>query len=385
MKLRNIALIVVSFLLLTGCWNKVELPQKAFIMGVAIDQSENGKIQLTLQIYKPKGRKGGEGGTSSFNVVTTGNTLFEAVRDITMNVGRTAQWSHLRTVIVGEALAKSRNVGEVLEFFSRDHEPRLTAHFIIAKGKAADYMQLKPFIENTESQQFLQMERTSYENSSKTLEVTLLQLILQFRNQSGTVMAPYLYMYKHDKTTTPVVAGVALLQKGKMVDLVSPKDLKAVLMLRNHYKAGIIQIPCSLQDEKPNQKMDSIEVLTLETKISPRIVGDSLTVYVHTKITGMIGELNCTDLKTAKDDQKFINKVEHIVKQSLLDNIELLQKKKADVLEIGDKIYTQNPRKWMKWRADWNDRFAESKFVVDVELKLISSGTSISKPFYSNN
>ena len=44
---------LAALFLLTGCWDRAELPEKGFVMGVAIDETEGGKISLTTQIYKP--------------------------------------------------------------------------------------------------------------------------------------------------------------------------------------------------------------------------------------------------------------------------------------------------------------------------------------------
>ena len=42
----------VLMVLLTGCWNKIELDELGFVMGVALDKGKNGVIELTTQVYR---------------------------------------------------------------------------------------------------------------------------------------------------------------------------------------------------------------------------------------------------------------------------------------------------------------------------------------------
>ena len=152
-----------ALFVLTGCWDRAELPEKGFVMGIALDQAKGGKISLTTQVFKPTqgvGSIGGKSPTVSFaNVTTIDSTLPRAIRDIPINLGRKTQWSHTRLIIIGEQLAREQEIFSLLEFFFRDHEPRLTVSIMIAEGRADNYLNKKPYIENTISQQLFQSEK----------------------------------------------------------------------------------------------------------------------------------------------------------------------------------------------------------------------------------
>lgn len=143
----GIGLSVLALVCLTGCWDKMELTERAFIMGVAIDKGENDQVVLTVQMYRPTQMPGGQRSRQReafFQVKVKGNTVLEAARDIPVKLGRKGQWSHCRVIIIGEDIAREKKVDKVLDFLYRDHEPRLNSAIFVAKGKAADYLEIEP-------------------------------------------------------------------------------------------------------------------------------------------------------------------------------------------------------------------------------------------------
>ena len=67
---------------------------------------------------------------------------------------------------------------------------------MIAEGRADKYLNMKPFIENTISQQLFQSEKSSASSSAKTMDTNLLKLGLQMKSEVGNAMVPYLYLSK---------------------------------------------------------------------------------------------------------------------------------------------------------------------------------------------
>ena len=53
-----------ALFVLTGCWDRAELPEKGFVMGIALDKAGEGQISLTTQVFKPTQGVGSIGGKS---------------------------------------------------------------------------------------------------------------------------------------------------------------------------------------------------------------------------------------------------------------------------------------------------------------------------------
>lgn len=373
-----------ALFVLTGCWDRAELPEKGFVMGVAIDKTDEGKISLTTQIFRPSqgvsaiGAKAAE--TAYVNVKTENDTVSRAIRDIPINLGRKTQWSHIRLIIIGEKLAREQKIVDVLEVFYRDHEPRLTVSVMIAEGKADQYLKIDPLIENTTSQQLFQSGKSTGTNSGKTFFTNLLKMGLQLKSEVGNAIVPYIF-FSNDPPTVTNVAGVALLSKGKLVGRMQPKMVESLQMITGEYGSGMLDIPCA---GKSNKKIEAVEVVAFQSKFKPTVIAEnSLKVQVKVKMDISIMEMTCTKIKTIEDEQKFAKNVEAVVKERLEETAEWLKHKKFDAIGLGNKVYTKNPSLWKKLKPDWNNRFARTEFNIDVKVKVLNSGTVIPKPAFS--
>jgi spore germination protein KC len=379
------SLCLSALFLLTGCWDRAELPEKGFVMGVGIDQVDDGKILLTTQIFKPAQGVGAVGGKAAekqyVNVTAIDDTVPRAIRDIPINLGRKTQWSHTRLVIIGEKLARERGIFEILEIFYRDHEPRLTMSIMISEGRADKYLNMKPFIENTISQQLFQTEKSAASSSGKTVDMNLLKLGLQMKSQVGNAMVPYLYLSK-DATKVTNIAGIALLKEGKLVGKMEPAKVETLQMVLNKYQSGMIDIPCQ-NPSKQSKKVEAVEIVSLKSKLQPTdIEENSLKVLVKINMEVAVMELTCSKLETVQDEKNFAKKVEGQMKVRIKETTDWLKKNKFDAIGLGNKIYQKNPPLWKQWKKNWADRFANSEFDINVEVKVINSGTTISKPVF---
>jgi spore germination protein KC len=376
----------IVLLFLTGCWDKTELVDLAFIQGVAIDLADDGQIQLTSHLYRPSGGSGassqqGQRANKFVNIITKDHSVFEAVRDLTIHLGRRGQWSHMRVLVISEELAQKKSIAEVLDFFARDHEVRGTIAVLISKGKASEYFQVKPLIENTTGQQFREIQEKTSRYTGKTGKISFLDLSIQLKNQSGAGVVPYVYIVNTEVGKTVSIAGLAIIKDGIMTGLISPDDTEEVSILTNKFQNGIIRIPCTNEGNEEEPEMDAYEVLSAKTKLTPKIKKDSITVKVQTKLEGSAGELVCSSLTTTEETKRLLQKIEKDVVKEMKASIRLLQKQKADVLGIADQIYRKNPALWKKWKPDWEDRFADIRFEIDVEAKINNTGMNVGKPY----
>lgn len=374
--------LLTSCLLLTGCWDHSELPEFGFVQALALDLSEEDeeKITLTTQFIKPSpkiGSAGGGGDKAYVNIETTGDTVFEAIRDIATHLGRKAQWSHTRIILVGEDLAKKRDIGELLEFFYRDHEPRMMISIAFMEGQAKDFLESKPFIENTISQQLKEIEYSSFKYNSKTLDVDLLNFGRDLKSETKTAKAPH---FKFAPTGEPIVSGIAYVQDGKLAGHFTPSQTESLLKLINKTESGIIEVPC---DGSKSTLKESVEISELNTSIDSSLKGDrDVSVKVSMRVFADIGELKCTDIHTTEKIKQYNKKVAHHLEKKISSTIEKMQGKKVDLIGLGNQIYRKHPKEWKKMKEDWPEIFSRAKFDVNVHVDIGNSGADIGKPFF---
>ncbi|WP_027085121.1 Ger(x)C family spore germination protein [Cohnella panacarvi] len=375
--------ILTALLTLTGCWDRAELPEKGFVMGIAIDKADDGKVAITTQIYRPsQGVSAGarKAKTAYINISTVNQTLSRAIRDIPIILGRKAQWSHIHLIVVGEQLARESHILDTLEFFYRDHEPRLTVSVMIGQGKAEQYLKSQPLIENTTSQQLFQSAEKVSTWGGKTLFANLLTMGLQLESELGNAVIPYVY-FSEDTPKVIKVSGVALLRKGKLVGRMEPLLVEGLQMLTNDFENGMLEIACSGPSKNSRKKTEAVEVGTLKSTTKPVAFSENSMRYrISVSLDVSVVELGCNEIKTIQDERKFASLLEERVKELLEETLDWLQLKKFDALGLGNRLYRTNPRLWKKWKSDWDDRFARAKFDIVVKVRNNSSGTTIGKP-----
>ncbi|MCM3629082.1 Ger(x)C family spore germination protein [Paenibacillus glycanilyticus] len=379
--IHSIAIILLCLFLLTGCWDKSELVEFGYVQAVAFDKTKAGKLKLTTLFFKPTGgsegsEAGKQSGPRSFTIQSEAYTVFEAIRDISLHFGRKAKWDHMRVILINEKVLQQRDIGDIMDFFARDHEPRGTALVLATKGEAADYLKVKPIIESTLGEQLRSLEIAATRYSAKSIHSSLLDLSIQLHSEVGIALLPYIQLSK--KTEELSASGISIIKGGKQVSSLSPTKVQQLLMLTNQFKEGSIEIPCGKGNDKVK---DGLEVLSAKTKTATFIQKDSLTVKFNTKITGTVSEMHCSSIVTREDESAFKERIRKAVEQEFLDLIDELQTKRLDAIGIGNKIFAKHPAVWKRWRENWDERFDLATFECHVEIQLLHTGVNVGKPY----
>ncbi|MGO4269160.1 Ger(x)C family spore germination protein, partial [Paenibacillus sp. TAF58] len=136
--------IMITLTMLTGCWDRTETNDIAFVLTSSIDLEDDGKYRVTYMLPLPGsmgGASGGGGGTSggkSYYIDSeVGATIREATSRLQMRMSRRLFLSHRRTIVLGEKLAKS-GISIMFDEAARTPESRLTSFLVVAKGKGYD-------------------------------------------------------------------------------------------------------------------------------------------------------------------------------------------------------------------------------------------------------
>ncbi|WP_240420153.1 Ger(x)C family spore germination protein [Paenibacillus periandrae] len=384
--MKSLYSILVSLVILgltAGCWDNNELDEYGYVQAVAIDRTKDDFIQLTTLFYNPSNKI--DMGTTSktaekgINIQTSGETIFEAIRDISKKFGRKPKWDHMRVILIGEQLAKTQNIREVLDFFSRDHEPRGTVLPLVAQGSAGDFLKIQPFIEQTVGQQFKKMETSGSLYSAKTSSIPLYELAIQLKSPSKTSAIPYIH--KSSSQNKAEVSGVAFIKDGKLVDLLDEADTESFIMLTNKYISGTLEFPCISSTKEQVQSKESFEVLAFNSVVTPTVKDEVVSIGVKIRIEGTVGELRCSFLKTKEDVDRFELTISDQVKQQLQHAISIFKRQELDAIGIGNQIYRKNPKLWKQLEPTWNKLLAQARYHIDVDVEVLSTGLNVGTPF----
>ncbi|MFC4597821.1 Ger(x)C family spore germination protein [Cohnella hongkongensis] len=366
-------------LVLTGCWSNMELTDRGFVQAAAIDAAPGlGGYRLTTQVYKPGGAMKESPTPSSQNsyiaIMTENRSLLGAVRDATNDLGRKLQLSHMRALLISDQIAKTRHIGQLLDFFTRDHEPRGDVSVIITEGSAGRYLLIPPFIESTLGQQLKEIEHKSSSYSGKSIPVTLTDLDIRSKSEVPMAIVPYFRLQKdHHRLSTAHGLAIVDFSGGMMSGYIPPPLTPYTLILMNVFAGGVVDLPCEGGGGK-NSLSDSFEILKVGTKIRPVVRGDALTIGIQVRLEGSIGELGCRKAVTREEIAAFNEQVAQFSKDRLGEALERLQKEKADVIGVGEQLSRYRPHLWQRWKPGWPKRFADADSSIQVHVKLLNTG-----------
>ena len=140
----------------TGCQSARELSDLVIVMGFGMDSDEKtpDNIKLTAQIVLPeKISSSKEGGASSsdsegpyYNLDSSEENTFEAVRGYTHMVSGRLYVAHTQVFVIGHAMAQ-KGIAPVLDFFTRAKETRPTAKIVVSETTASEMLGVKPQME----------------------------------------------------------------------------------------------------------------------------------------------------------------------------------------------------------------------------------------------
>ena len=136
--------IVALTTLLAGCGAK-ETDDVAYVIGLGIDKTEQGKVKVTYRIMVPRAVGGTQGagqevrgGPNTATSYIAPNTA-EAFNLLSTGTSRHINLTHLKGIIIGEALARE-GVSDIITVMRRYREYRGSMFINVAKGRAEDFM-----------------------------------------------------------------------------------------------------------------------------------------------------------------------------------------------------------------------------------------------------
>ena len=157
---------------LTGCWDQVEVEERALVLGLAIDEAPpdalekepqvthmkniplpKKMIRVTAQIAVP-GRVplgpgtggmggGGDGESPVWIVQVYGHSLDEALNNMQQEIADPRYLIHLRVIVISKEIARG-GLDELNDYLRRNPEVRRRTWLLVSETEAAELMKVAP-------------------------------------------------------------------------------------------------------------------------------------------------------------------------------------------------------------------------------------------------
>lgn len=163
--IRQWLLLIIIVMLLTGCWNRIEINDVAIVTAIGLDLVGGDRILLSLQVAVPSklgptgASSGGSNEKGSFVISETGSTVSEAYRNIQYKLSRRIFFSQSRVLLIGSDLAK-KGISHIIDFHTRYQEPRINSFIMFTKGKAYKIIKSTPNFESVSTEETKELAKS---------------------------------------------------------------------------------------------------------------------------------------------------------------------------------------------------------------------------------
>jgi spore germination protein KC len=386
------ALLAVNCLT-AGCWDRVEIQDRAFVLAVAVDVAEAGvaekpgaalvesfshgppddRYRVTFQIIRFGGVKPGqekaEGGGVTYLVTGRGPGVFEAVRDATGESSKALWFENMQAIVLSEAVVKRYGLTPVTDFLRRDAEMRWRAQVFVTAGEAAKVLEVQPPTGEAGGIFLANVARRHKKNPHLPTAATDLSFLNQaLANKADTIMPVIEPVGKVMK-----VKGGAMFKGETFVGYMDEYGVKGLRMERGTEKSALITFECPVH---PGNSV-TFELFRHQTLLKPHVEGDRVYFTLDIAMRGNIGEVQCsprhdtTSVAFQTEAQKLFAEE---IKRNIEHSIAVGQKAGWDMFYFKKNLQAYEPKAWERIKDRWDEIYPTMPVYVTVRVAIINVG-----------
>jgi spore germination protein KC len=391
-------LCVIPFVipLLTGCWDRLEIEERAVVLGISVDVASpsadkeedeisylagsysaphNEMIRVAVQIALPgkiplgPGESGGgKGGARQtvWVIDVVGYTIDDALMNLQQQISGRLFFGHLRVIVVSEELAR-KGLQNLNDFFRRDPEVRRMAWLMISDGNAEKLMRAAPELERVPALYLL----ATLDNAVRSGKFPTNYVGMFWSNSVKKGQEAYLPYVGLEKEQNIELMGLAYFKNEEMVGTTKPLEIATYMQIKGLNPGGY----------RGFVKMDGTSnIVTIystsrKSKLDVQIRNNHLyfTVSIFTEIN-MEEKIN--EQFTVNNSQ-ILKEIEQAHKASTKKACEVLveemQQKKTDIFGFGEYVRAKKPSYWnreIKTKERWQQMFHDINVEIKVDSKI---------------
>lgn len=396
--IKQILVVVLMTPLLTGCWDRLEIEDRAVVLAIGIDEakpgdeketsnathllnqesSNKGLIRVTVQIAVPGriplGTGGDTGGPADQKPVwvltSVGNTIEDGLMNLQQQLADRLFYGHLRVIVLSETVAK-KGIQNENDFFRRQPQVRRTVWMVVSKGAAADIMNATPQLERVPSLYLLAtLEHAREMGKLPNIFLGVFFSASSAKGQEGTV--PYLELKKESNIE---LAGMAYFKNDKMVGTTTALQIGHYMAIKQLNPGGY-----SILQEMPNSHTNVIFKTThRKSKITTTIKNGKVFATIRCQVEGDLTEKSDEKVLVTKNNLiQLEEKIKKDAEKGFVKFIQQTQEDGSDIFGFGEFVRATQPAYWnkeIKTKEKWESKYREMNVDVSMHVKIRRIGT----------
>lgn len=372
--MKKILIIYVLLFYLTGCWNYRELNDYAIVTGMAIDYADN-KYEVSLLFSSSK--KTDKDQDSIITLYSdTGDSIYEAIKKISLSIPKEIYISHLSTVIISDTLARN-GVTPVLDYLLREPQSHQNFFIILSKdSKAKDILSVIAPMADYPSQNITSTIKITEQLQGRITNANFNKFISRIIQKGISPISNSIILIgnkdsgtKKEEQENSITSAqtkldtIGIFKGDKLIDWANIEESIGINMLVGDVKVLYFDLPCN------NNKTI---ITTNKYKINNKVEKNKIVVEITAK--GMINEVGCNiDLQDNKVITKLQEEAKDKMKEYAYKAISKAKLLKTDIFGYGNMIYKKYPE-YFNNIEDWNEYFPNLDIIVNIDFNLEEKG-----------
>ncbi|AFS77235.1 spore germination protein A3 [Gottschalkia acidurici 9a] len=378
--IKTIAIVMIILLSTTGCWDRVEINERAFVVLTGLDlydpeksageerhkppKNEENRYKITYVLPSFAAiKQTSPSGENRIVLQTVAKSSYKGTRELTARMDSRPFFQHMKASILGVDVIKNEQYFmEALDGLERQDEISKKIHIFIASDQASDVLNVKSILKPLSYK--LQGMGQGYRGTPIYIPKTLEEVITEVKQ--GDAIIPRIQA----SDTEVKVAGSAIIKDKKFFSWLGEEETKIVSFLTNNIKKGIMEA-----DHKGINIPYMIE--NTKTRKSARVEDGKIVIDIMISTRGDIQEY-IIGREPRLTDVDFLEDIEVTIQEKIKHEAErvinkLQKEMKVDIIGIEDHLRRYNPEIWKEVDHDWRDIYP----TVDINVKVTSSITDI--------
>src|SRR5699024_2967925 len=364
-------------LLLSGCWDVVELDEAIMVLGIGISKTDDQEYNIIVEAVAPSDVAPTEMSMKGRSILleVKSQTLFDAAREVIRIAKRRLFFTHANVWVIHSDLAADEDALYFLDILRREQMLRLNSYLFVTDEEPIDVFSVDPIFSNIISEQLTSvMEFVDYVSDYPSVRAREF-----FRMMLNPVRNGYLpnirNIKQHDEIHTEFT-GAAIFNEGKLVGRLNLKETFGLLWLNDETQGGNISLSSGGEDA-------SFKLLQGKTTVEDELDGENLDVDLYVEAERKLADQNVHYVESINEwidtfSQAISNRIENDMQNTLN---KLQDELKTDATLIGLNVYRKQPDAFKKVSDRWDEIVADAEVGIHVDTKIFDKGL-IERPGY---
>lgn len=383
-KFLKVILVFTLSLLLTGCWDRIEIDRRAFVSTIGIDVGKDidkkeilnsnqdikdyqdlDIVKITYGFPDLRHMDTQKGTTDGMSLTVEGYSPTDAYFKAASKSSRSLHFGHSKLLLLSNEIFEYPELEkEIMDYIEREPNLNRSITMAIVKGDTADYLKVKPLMEDSIDSYITNLLGNSSING--TISPTTLTKYIDMVKSKAVSMLPVFSLKGKDDVE---LEGVAVIKDNSIKVYLSNEEVENIQILRS-------DIGSSKKMVTGGGHPIDYYIEAVDTNLDVKYIDDELnlfyTIFTEGDLVGYYTDAKEIDDKDIKSLEKQLN--EQMEKELLEVAYRTKNEMNLDILGIEDHVKKYENKLWNNIKDNWSEEFKNAKINITVKSQIRTVG-----------